>query len=188
MSRIEIIIGGFGGQGILLAGKILAEAAMYDGNNVVQTRLYGAEARGGVTRSDVIISNEEIDYPLVIKADFLIAMSQQAFNHYIKNVKEDGIIIVDEDLVREDFKNKEKANILRIAATKLASYELKYPRTANIIMIGVFVGFTEIISLNSTIKAIKNNLPRKIEEVNLKALMKGLEIGKSFKKFIKFDQ
>jgi len=182
MNRIEIIIGGFGGQGVLLAGKILAEAAMYDGKNVVQTSLYGAEARGGATRSDIIISNEEIDYPLVIKADILIAMSQQAFNQYIKNVKEDGIIIIDEDLVKEDFKNERKTHILKIPATRLATYELKFPKAANMIMIGVLTNLTNIISSNSIMKAVKNNVSKKIEEINLKALMKGFEIGESLKK------
>jgi 2-oxoglutarate ferredoxin oxidoreductase subunit gamma len=184
LNRIEIIIGGFGGQGVLLIGKILAEAAMYDGKNVVQTRLYGAEARGGATRSDVIISNEEIDYPLVIKADVLIAMSNQAFNQYIDSVKEDGIIIIDEDLVKEEIKSKRKAHILKVPATKLASYELKFPIVANMIMIGVIANFTNIISSNSIIKAIKKNVPRKIEEINLKAFIKGLEIGKSLKNFL----
>jgi len=184
LSRVEIITGGFGGQGVLLAGKILAEAAMYDGKNVVQTRLYGAEARGGVTRSDVIISDEEIDYPLVIKADVLIAMSNQAFYQYIDSVKEDGVIIIDEDLVKEEFKSERKVHIIRIPATRLASYELKFPIAANMIMIGALTNLTNIISSNSIINATRNNVPKKIEEINLKALMKGLEIGKSLKKLL----
>ncbi len=182
MNRIEIIIGGTGGQGVLLAGKILAEAAMYDGKNVVQSRSYGAEARGGVTRSDVIISNEEIDYPLVIKADFLIAMSQQAFNQYINIVKKDGIIIIDEDLVKEIKEKEGKMRILKVPATSLASYEIKFPVVANMIMIGAFINFTNIISIDSIIKAVKNNVPKKIEEINLEALKKGLEIGEKMRK------
>lgn len=181
MSRIEIIIGGSGGQGVLLAGKILAEAAMYDGKNVVQSRSYGAEARGGATRSDVIIADEEIDYPLVIKADFLIAMSQQAFNQYINIVKENGIIIIDENLVKENKEKKGKMKILKVPATSLASYEIKFPIVANIVMIGAFINFTNMISLDSIIKAVKNNVPKKIEEINLEALRKGLEIGEKMK-------
>ncbi|MEM2082958.1 MAG: 2-oxoacid:acceptor oxidoreductase family protein [Candidatus Micrarchaeia archaeon] len=184
MSRIEIIIGGFGGQGVLLAGKILAEAAMHDGKNVVQTRLYGAEARGGAARSDVIISDEEIDYPLVIKADILIAMSNQAFNQYIDSVKEGSIIIIDEDLVKEELKSKRKMHVLRVPATRLASYELKYPIVANMIMIGVLINFTNIISLKSIIEAVKKNVSKKSEEINLKALTKGLEIGKTLKNLL----
>ena len=99
--RTEIRLAGEGGQGMILAGIILAEAAaIYDGKKAVQTQSYGPEARGGASRSEVVISDGEIDHPEVLSADVVVALSQAAYNKFAKTVHPDGLLIVDEDQVK----------------------------------------------------------------------------------------
>ena len=93
--RLEIRLAGMGGQGMILAGVLLADAAIRDGKNAVQTQSYGPEARGGASRSEVIISSDEIDYPEVIQADVVLCMSQHACDKYAHPLKLDGLLIVD---------------------------------------------------------------------------------------------
>lgn len=101
-ARLEICLSGSGGQGLILAGIILAEAAgIYDGKEAIQTQSYGPEARGGASRSEVVISNDTIDYPKVIKSDILLALTQTACDKYIKNLNQDGILVADSTLVTE---------------------------------------------------------------------------------------
>jgi len=96
MSRYEIRLSGSGGQGMVLAGLILSEAAgIYDGKFVTQTKSYGPEARGGASRTEVVISTEEIDYPKVMQPDLVLAMTQEAQDKYCQDLKKDGILIVD---------------------------------------------------------------------------------------------
>src|SRR4030065_737676 len=98
--RTEIRLAGEGGQGLILAGVILAEAAaIYDGKQVIQTQSYGPEARGGASKAEVVIGDGEIDYPEVIHADVLVALSQEACDRYAANVKKNGLLIVDEEKV-----------------------------------------------------------------------------------------
>src|SRR5665647_501001 len=97
----QIVLTGTGGQGLILAGIILAEAAVLDGKQAIQTQSYGPEARGGASRAEVIISDEPIDYPKVQKADTLLAMSQEAFNKYGGSIGAEGILVVDTTFVRE---------------------------------------------------------------------------------------
>jgi 2-oxoglutarate ferredoxin oxidoreductase subunit gamma len=97
--RFEIRLSGAGGQGAMLAGKLLAAAAVYDGKNAVQTQSYGPEARGGKSKTDVVISNGEIDYPKATEVDVLLAMSQDALDEYLPSLKDGGTLIVDSYLV-----------------------------------------------------------------------------------------
>jgi len=179
LKRIEVIVGGFGGQGTLLAGAVLGRAAVYDGKRVVQTQSYGAEARGGAARSEVIISDEDIDYPIVTRADALIAMSQLASDRYIGRVKADGVVMIDEDLVKEIARKDVK--VVKIPATKIASEELKLPVVANMIMMGALTGLTGIVKLESLTKSIKLSVPEATMKINLKALRKGLKLAESIK-------
>ncbi|MBE0512420.1 2-oxoacid:acceptor oxidoreductase family protein, partial [Candidatus Bathyarchaeota archaeon] len=116
--RIEVRISGLGGQGVVLAGEILGRAAAYEGKRVVQTQSYGAEARGSAAKSEVIISDSEIGFPKVRKCDVLVAMSQSAVEMHLKDLKEKGVLIVDEDLVKH--LPETKARVFRIPATKTA--------------------------------------------------------------------
>src|SRR3989337_2241031 len=99
--RTEIRIAGLGGQGVVMTGHILGKAAVYDGLQVVQTQSYGAEARGSAAKSEVIISDQKIGFPAVRKSDVLVAMSQTALDKHLKDLKEDGVLIVDTSIVKQ---------------------------------------------------------------------------------------
>lgn len=161
----------------MLAGAVLGKATVFDGKKVVQTRSYGAEARGGAARSEVVISVEQIDYPLVIKADALIAMSQQAFDRYFSRVKENGIVIIDEVLVKSDPAQCKGFKLVKIPATKIASQELKRPIVANMIMLGALVALTGIVTEDSLIKSVRESVPKEAEKINIEALRRGRELA-----------
>jgi len=117
VTRTEIRLGGEGGQGMILAGIILAEAAaIYDGKNVVQSQSYGPEARGGASKAEVIISDEEIDFPEVIQADILIALSQEAYDKHSSDLKTGGLLIID----TENVEAVENDDAVKLPITSLA--------------------------------------------------------------------
>jgi len=172
MSRTEVILTGFGGQGIVLSGTVLARAAVYDRKEVVQTQSYGPEARGGACRAEVIVSDDTIYYPFVEEADILIAMSQEALDKYINKIKTGGRLIVDSTISRIPQKDGIKLN--KVAATSIASEKLGKTIVANIIMLGALTSLTGIVSREAIEKAVRESIPgRGAEEVNLKALEEG---------------
>ncbi len=170
-NRIEVRLAGEGGQGMILAGVILAEAAaIYDGKNIVQTQAYGPEARGGSSKAEVIISDGEIDYPEVINADFLVAMSQEACDKYASNIKKDGLLIVDSEKVRR----VPLTNAIKLPITRMAVEATGKSITANVVSLGILVGLTNLVSREAIQKAIIARAPKGTEEVNQKALDRGL--------------
>jgi 2-oxoglutarate ferredoxin oxidoreductase subunit gamma len=174
--QTEITFAGFGGQGIIKAGVIVAMAAsIYCGKNAVQTQSYGPESRGGACKSDVIISDVEIDFPKVDEPDVLVVMSQQAYSEYVEKVKKGGIIILDPDLVPEE-KKLEEVKVFRVPATKMAE-ELGMKIVGNVIMLGAFAAITKIMKKEALAKAIKANVPKGMEELNLKAFNNGYAYG-----------
>jgi len=168
--RIELIISGFGGQGVVLAGEILGKAAVYDGKNAVQTQSYGAEARGSAARSEVIISDGKIGFPMVRKCDILVAMSQSALDKHLKDLKENGTLLVDEDLVK---KVPEKTKVFKIPATKIAETELQSKTYANAIMLGALTKITGMVSEEAAKKAIVDSVPKEAKDNNLNGFKKG---------------
>jgi len=175
--RIEICLSGSGGQGLILAGIILAEAAgIYDEKEAVQTQSYGPEARGGASRSEVIISNGSIDYPKVIKSDILLALTQTACDKYVKNLNKEGILVTDSTLTTELPTISNKIYLYPIAETAQKKFGTKL--VANIISLGIIVGLTEIVSQKALKKAVCSRVPVKAREVNEKALLLGLDIAK----------
>ncbi|MEA3459121.1 MAG: 2-oxoacid:acceptor oxidoreductase family protein [Chloroflexota bacterium] len=170
--RYEIRLAGRGGQGMILAGRILAEAAAtYDSKNAAQTQSYGAEARGGASRAEVVISEEEIDYPKVITADLLLAMSQEAYDKYSCDLKEEGTLIVDSVNVKEV--TTEKA--YRLPITKIAEEATGQRITANMVGLGLLVGLSGAVSDKAIEAAVKALSPASMKEANLKALKTGLK-------------
>jgi 2-oxoglutarate ferredoxin oxidoreductase subunit gamma len=168
--RIEVRLAGEGGQGMILAGILLAEAAaIYDEKNAIQTQSYGPEARGGASKAEVIISDKEIDFPEVISADILVAMSQEACDKYASNLHRDGLIIVDEDKVGR----VPVPNVVRIPITRLALETTGKSITANVIALGALVGLTKIVSRTAIEKAVAARAPRGTEELNKAALDAG---------------
>ena len=175
--RIEVRISGLGGQGVVLAGEILGRAAVYDGKNVVQTQSYGAEARGSAAKSEVIISDSKIGFPKVRKCDVLVAMSQSAVEKHLKDLKEKGVLVVDEDTVEHI--PKTKVNLFRIPATKTAEKLLKSRLYVNVVMLGALAKITGIVKEEAVEKAITDSVPESAREANITGFREGLKISGS---------
>jgi 2-oxoglutarate ferredoxin oxidoreductase subunit gamma len=167
--RIEIRLAGEGGQGMILAGIILAEAAIYDGKNAVQTQSYGPEARGGASKAEVIISEDEIDFPEVINADVLVALSQEACDKFASNLKKTGVLIVDADQVGRI----PVTSAIKLPITRLAAEATGKPITANVVALGVLVGLTGVVSAEAIEKVVLSRAPKGTEEINRAALAAG---------------
>jgi len=172
--RIEVRISGLGGQGVVLAGEILGRAAVYEGKHVVQTQSYGAEARGSVAKSEVIISDSKIGFPKVRKCDILITMSQNALEMYLKDLKEKGTLIIDKDKVEHI--PKTKAKVFKIPATKTAAKLLKSRLYANVVMLGALTKITGIVKKEAVEKAITDSMPETAREANISGFREGLKL------------
>jgi 2-oxoglutarate ferredoxin oxidoreductase subunit gamma len=172
--RFEVRLAGEGGQGMILAGIILAEAAtIYDNLNAVQTQSYGPEARGGASKAEVVIGSKEIDFPEVINADALVALSQEACDKYATNIKKNGLLIVDEDKVGR----VPMINVFKAPITRLAQESTGKTITANVVALGVLVGLTGIVSREAVEKAVTARAPKGTEELNRKALNVGFSVA-----------
>jgi 2-oxoglutarate ferredoxin oxidoreductase subunit gamma len=168
--RYEVRLAGEGGQGMILAGVILAEAAaVYDDLNAIQTQSYGPEARGGASRSEVIIAQGEIDYPKVTVADLLLCMSQEACDRYYEQVKDEGLIVVDSCNVSR----LPSARAISVPITELAERATGRRITASIVALGLLGGLTGVVSRQALEKAVSDRVPDGTEAVNLKALSAG---------------
>ena len=167
--RYEIRLSGSGGQGLILAAVILSEAIGESGKNVVQSQSYGPEARGGASKSDVVISDSEIYYTKAMKLDLLLAMTQEALDTYIDDLKENGTLIVDTTLVTEI----KAQHYYGLPFTQLAREEAGHIMVANVIALGAIAELTDIVDRDTLTRAVLNRAPRGTEEKNKKAL----EIG-----------
>jgi len=176
----QIRLSGFGGQGIVLAGMLLSIAGVEEGLEVANSNSYGAQARGSACKSEVIFGKKVITYPHVLLPDYLIAMSQGAYDLFLPGMSRDGIILYDRFNV---FPDTESGCIhFGIDATGNAIKQLGGPQGANIIMLGAFASVTGLISPESLKKAVEENVPSRFRETNLKALKTGLELGENVKK------
>jgi 2-oxoglutarate ferredoxin oxidoreductase subunit gamma len=171
-ARTEIRLAGEGDQGMILAGIILAEAAsIYDGKMAVQTQSYGPEARGGASKSEVVIAAGEIDHPEVLAADVVVTLSQEAFDKYAGSLKPGGLLIVDSDAVHAN----PVPGAIQIPIGWLALQKTGKSITANTVALGVLVGLTGVVSRQAIEKAVTARAPRGTEEMNRKALQAGFE-------------
>lgn len=174
--RYEIRLSGSGGQGLILAGIILAEAAsILEVRNAVQTQSYGPESRGGASKSEVIISSEEIDYPKVTSPDLLLVMTQEASDKYIGDLKNGGIAILDTTLIERMPENG--GRYCGIPITQIAKETVGKAITANIVALGVLTAITGIVKRESIEQAVMRRVPKGTEEINKKALQAGFEAG-----------
>jgi 2-oxoglutarate ferredoxin oxidoreductase subunit gamma len=171
--KIEVRICGYGGQGVVLAGQILGKAAVYDGKNALQTQSYGAEARGSLARSEVIISDSQIGFPAVRKCDVLVAMNQESLDKFLKDLKEDGTLIVDSTNV-EIVPPATKAKTFKIPATEIAKKAFGESIYANMVMLGALTKITKMVTEKSMERAIKESVPEKTLKENLNAYRKGI--------------
>ncbi len=174
--KSEIRLAGSGGQGVITAAVILAEAAgLHEGKHATQTQSYGPEARGGASKAEVVISDQPIHYPKAQKLDLLLAMTQEACDRYFHDLKYEGMLIVDADLVA----NLPTSAALAVPITRLAREALGRDLFANIVALGVVAGATGVVSLKSLEAAVLARVPRGTEEANRKALHLGFEAGKA---------
>ena len=176
MARYEIRLSGSGGQGLIFAGIILAEAAgIHEGKYVCQTQSYGPEARGGASKAEVVISDLEIDYPKAIKPDLLLAMNQKSCDAYFFDLKPAGMLIVDSTYVGQ----LPTTRAIAIPFTKIAREKLGKEIGANIIALGALVVLSGAVSLSSLEAAVMSLIPRGTEDFNRKALELGIESAKN---------
>ena len=176
MSRTEIRLSGAGGQGIVLAGQILGQAAsLYEkGKAATFTQSYGPEARGGSCSAEVVISNDAMGYPYVISPQLLVAMSQEAYNKHTKNLNQGTKVIIDRDLVKPE--PTDKLKILSVPATNLAR-EMGKTVVANIIMLGFVAAVSNVVSPEALKQSILATVPAGTGEFNIKAFTVGYEYG-----------
>jgi 2-oxoglutarate ferredoxin oxidoreductase subunit gamma len=176
MSTLEIKFGGFGGQGVIMAGIIIGRAAsIYDQKHATLTQSFGPEARGSACSAQVIVSDKRIFYPYVTRPQILMVMSQEACNKFLPETTEDAIVIIEEDLVNpNDLKPGMK--LYGIPATRLAE-ELGRKMTLNIVMVGFFTAVTKLVDHNAAMEAVIASVPQGTEDMNLKAFERGYEYG-----------
>jgi 2-oxoglutarate ferredoxin oxidoreductase subunit gamma len=176
--RAEIRVAGFGGQGVITFGFVLAQAAsIYDEKYALMTQSYGPEARGGACRSDVVISDVSIDYPKLSKITCFVAMSIDAYNQFNKTVKPGAIVILEEDLVQVSDKDlMEGVTYYSIPSVREAE-ALGNRLAANMVMLGAAQAVTQAVSEESLEEAIRQRFPR-YTELNIKALHRGIALGK----------
>ncbi len=175
MTRKEIVLGGFGGQGIILAGHILGQAAaIHDGKNATMTQDYGPEARGGACRTQVVISDEQVSYPYVEDPSVVAVMSQEAYSKYADGLDRDTLLLIDEDLVKPEKPPKGKA--FAIPATRIAQ-ELGRTAVANIVMLGFLTALAGVVSVDAMKKSLLSSVPKGTEELNQKAFDRGYSYG-----------
>jgi 2-oxoglutarate ferredoxin oxidoreductase subunit gamma len=171
---IAIRFAGYGGQGLLTAGLIVADAAaIYDKKKVIQTQSYGAEARGGASRSDVVISDEEIVFPKPDHLDVLVAMNQLSVDKYTASLGEGGTLIADATFVT----TVTFPDTYLIPFTEIAREKLKMELVANVVAIGALVELKGVVSKDAATRALEQRVPQSALKVNRKALEVGFEAG-----------
>ncbi|MGQ9678014.1 MAG: 2-oxoacid:acceptor oxidoreductase family protein [bacterium] len=174
MKKIEIRFAGTGGQGVILASVVLAEAAgVYEGWQVVQTQSYGPEARGGASKADVIISNQPILFPKCRKLDFLVSLSQSAVQKYIGDIKVQGLAVIDSFYVRECSHPK----TICLPFTETARRELGRELFTNLIAVGAVARLTGLIAFDSLQKTVTTRLPKQFLEINVRAMEMGWKLA-----------
>jgi 2-oxoglutarate ferredoxin oxidoreductase subunit gamma len=174
--RTEIRCSGSGGQGILLAAAILAEAAAALGKRVVQTQSYGPEARGGASKSEIIIADEAIDYPEVQHPDVSLVLSQAAYVKYAKDTKPGGLVVYDSGLVEVD---PEDVTVVRVGLpfTQVATDELGKAVVTNIVSVGALARVSDVLPVAAVREAVLSRVPPRFKKLNEKAFELGLRLG-----------
>ncbi|MBW1696101.1 MAG: 2-oxoacid:acceptor oxidoreductase family protein [Deltaproteobacteria bacterium] len=175
MERWRMVFSGSGGQGVITAAIILAEAAvLYEDLNAVQSQVYGPEARGGATRSDVIISDSEIFFPKVFQPNVLVCLTQQAYNKYSPIIRPGGLLVTDTRYVKLERKVDARQVELPLYDTVMES--IGKPIVFNICMLGAVVGLTNILKPDSIMKVLQNRIPENFLKINRDALQLGMKL------------
>ena len=178
MATTEIRVGGLGGQGVILCGTIIGQAAsIYDNRHSVMIQSFGPEARGSSCSAQVMLADRPVGYPYVRHPDILVAMSNDACRKFLPDLKKDGILLYEEELVT--FADGEKpAKAWGIPATRFAE-ELGRRMVMNIVMVGFFSGVTGLVSREAAENAVRDSVPRGTEPLNLQAFARGYDFGRA---------
>ncbi len=172
--RFEIRFSGAGGQGLITAGIILAEAAtIIEGKHAVQSQSYGPEARGGASKSEVIISDGPIDYPKATVVDACLAMTQEAADKYANGIKDGGVLLLDDDFVPNTPEGDYK--VIRIPIMRAAKEEIGREIVANVVALGAMIALTDVVSREAGEKAVLAKVPEAFKELNQKAFSLGFD-------------
>lgn len=175
LQKIEIRLSGSGGQGLILGGIILADAAIEDGLNATQSQSYGPEARGGASKAEVIISKEEINYPKVGSCDLLLCLTQKSYDKYIDSLNKSGILVVDSEIeVDENIKCK----TYNLPIINTAINEIGTPMVSNIVSLGVISEISGILTEEAMKSSIIKRVPAGTGELNMKAFERGKSLVK----------
>ena len=178
MEKCRMVFSGSGGQGVITAAIILAEAAvLFDNLNAVQSQVYGPEARGGATRSDIIISDSVIHYPKVIQPNVLVCLTQDAYNKFYPVMRPGGLLITDTRYVKAE--KKVDAQQKELAMYETIMEEIGKPIVFNICMLGAVIHLTSVVKPKSVLKILEKRIPADFLEMNRKALNIGIELGKA---------
>jgi 2-oxoglutarate ferredoxin oxidoreductase subunit gamma len=179
MSRTNIRLSGFGGQGIIMAGVIIAKAAVeHDGIYATQTQSYGVESRGGACMANVVLSSEIIDYPEPEELDILVAMSQMALDRYIGDLVPNGTLILDSGLATS-IPDDLTVAVYGIPATRSADEKLGRNIVANVVMLGAVAKLTGAVSISGLIAAMEDSVPQHMMEINERAIRIGVDLAQA---------
>ena len=171
MQLTEVRIAGFGGQGVILSAIVLGNAAsIYQGAFATMTQNFGPEARGGACSAQLVLSDSPVLYPYVTRPDILVVMSQEAYTRFVPELKDGGMLIVEQDLVRVD-ELKGDIKVFSVPATRLAE-ELGKRMVLNSVMVGFFTAVTHLLEAEAVRKAVADSVPPAFRELNLKAFEK----------------
>ncbi|MFW5993817.1 MAG: 2-oxoacid:acceptor oxidoreductase family protein [Bacillota bacterium] len=177
MSRYEVRLSGAGGQGMILAGIILAESTLdNDKLNVVQTQSYGPESRGGASRAEVVFSREPIDYPKVIEADLLVALTTEALEKYGDDIKDNAVVIADSDYIDFEYNPGKNISFYSIPIINTAIDEIGLKLTANMVALGAASHFISDLSVEDILNTINERVPAGTEEKNKEAFNAGRKL------------
>jgi 2-oxoglutarate ferredoxin oxidoreductase subunit gamma len=176
MRMTEIRIAGFGGQGVILSAIIIGKAAsIFEGGHATMTQSFGPESRGGACSAQVVISDSPVLYPYVTRPDVLVAMSQEAYARFVPELKEGGMLLVEQDLVHLAGL-PEGIRVHGVPATRLAE-ELGRRMVLNVVMVGFFAAVTGVVGEQALRRAVEESVPPAYKELNLKAFQRGFEYG-----------
>lgn len=174
--RVEYRLSGSGGQGLVLAGKVLAHAAaLHAGFEATQTKSYGPEARGGASRSDVVVSDEPIDYPKALHLDCLLALTDESFRNYQADVKPGGLVVVDEGVGLGE--EESRFSLYATPIVRTAETQLGRRLFANLVALGVVCGLVPVVPADAVVAAIPSSVPSGTAEANVRAFRLGLGLA-----------
>lgn len=176
--KTEIRLAGSGGQGIILCSIILADAALMGGAYSAQSQSYGPEARGGACKAEVVVSSDAIDFPKVVKSDFMLALTQTSLEKYLTGAKPDSILMIDDSLTLPERTKELGLTVYSLPILAAARDTLKRPMVANIVAVGAINACLKLVDLETLEKAVLKNVPAGTEELNRFAMLEGSRLMK----------